>query len=190
MAVLMWMDWRSHWWRFRCCRSSPHRALVPHQRSASYRNVRTLTRPDQRVPPGAHHRHDDRAAVPAEARDFRDLRRHRPGASDANVESIFYYAVFYPRCELVSALAASLIIWRGGAWMLEGSLTLGLAGRLLQYSSASSGRSAISLEKFNVLSERRWRPSERIFALLDTPVEIESGSGWDSGSAPGCPPEL
>ena len=50
-----------------------------------------------------------------EARDFETFdeidRRHR----DANVQSIFYYAVFYPAVELVGALAASLILWVGGA---------------------------------------------------------------------------
>ena len=37
-------------------------------------------------------------------------REHR----DANIESIFYYAVFYPAIEAVSALASALIIWYGG----------------------------------------------------------------------------
>ena len=32
----------------------------------------------------------------------------------ANVESIFYYAVFYPAIEIVGALAAALTIWYGG----------------------------------------------------------------------------
>ena len=38
-------------------------------------------------------------------------RKHR----DANIESIFYYAVFYPAIEAISALASALIIWYGGA---------------------------------------------------------------------------
>ena len=42
-------------------------------------------------------------------------RTHR----DANVASIFFYAVFYPAIELVGALAASLIIWFGGGWVLS-----------------------------------------------------------------------
>ena len=37
-------------------------------------------------------------------------RKHR----DANIESIFYYAVFYPAIEAIGALAAALIIWYGG----------------------------------------------------------------------------
>ena len=63
----------------------------------SYRTVRGLDRPHQRLPAGAHHRHGDGAAVPPRgARSyerFDDINRaHR----DANIESIFFYAVFYP----------------------------------------------------------------------------------------------
>src|SRR5262249_6961557 len=36
-------------------------------------------------------------------------RKHR----DANIDSIFYYAVFYPAIEVVSTLAVALIIWYG-----------------------------------------------------------------------------
>src|SRR5690349_19074753 len=45
-------------------------------------------------------------------------RKHR----DANVESIFYYAVFYPAIEAVSTLATALIIWYGGASVLRNTL--------------------------------------------------------------------
>jgi ATP-binding cassette subfamily B multidrug efflux pump len=33
---------------------------------------------------------------------------------DANLQSIFYYAIFYPLLELISALAIALIVWYGG----------------------------------------------------------------------------
>src|SRR2546421_5451369 len=48
-------------------------------------------------------------------------RKHR----DANIESIFYYAVFYPAIEAVSALASALIIWYGGGRGLPRPLTPG-----------------------------------------------------------------
>ena len=48
-------------------------------------------------------------------------REHR----DANIDSIFYYAVFYPAIEVVSTLATSLIIWYGGGSVLQQTLTLG-----------------------------------------------------------------
>ena len=53
---------------------------------------------------------------------FDDIdRKHR----DANIDSIFYYAVFYPAIEAVSALASALIIWYGGANVLAGTVSLG-----------------------------------------------------------------
>src|SRR5207237_2429143 len=57
-------------------------------------------------------------------------RAHR----DANIESIFYYAVFYPAIEVVAALASALIIWYGGAQALGGALTVGVLVAFLQYS--------------------------------------------------------
>ena len=48
-------------------------------------------------------------------------RKHR----DANIDSIFYYAVFYPAVETTSAFALALIIWYGGGGVLSGALTLG-----------------------------------------------------------------
>ena len=64
---------------------------------------------------------------------FEEINRtHR----DANVQSIFYYAVFYPAIEVVGALASALIIWFGGGWTLEGTLTLGSLVAFLQYLAA------------------------------------------------------
>ncbi len=92
---------------------------------------------------------------------------------DANVDSILYYAVFYPAIEVVAALAASLIIWFGGGWVLADSLTLGSLVAFLLYSQRFFRPISDMSEKFNVL-QAAMASSERIFALLDTPVSIES----------------
>jgi ATP-binding cassette, subfamily B, multidrug efflux pump len=96
-------------------------------------------------------------------------RAHR----DANLQSIFYYAVFYPAVEIAGAIAASLIIWFGGRWVLAGALTLGSLVAFLQYSSRFFRPISDMSEKFNVL-QAAMASSERIFTLLDTPVVIES----------------
>jgi ATP-binding cassette subfamily B protein len=96
-------------------------------------------------------------------------RRHR----DANVESIFYYAVFYPAIEVIGALASALIIWFGGGWTLQNTLTLGSLVAFLQYSQRFFRPISDMSEKFNVL-QAAMASSERIFKLLDTPVAIES----------------
>jgi ATP-binding cassette, subfamily B, multidrug efflux pump len=96
-------------------------------------------------------------------------RKHR----DANIESIFYYAVFYPAIEAISALASALIIWYGGASVLRGTLTLGALAAFLQYSQRFFRPISDMSEKFNIM-QSAMASSERIFKLLDEPVHIES----------------
>jgi ATP-binding cassette subfamily B protein len=99
---------------------------------------------------------------------FDDIdRQHR----DANVDSIFYYAVFYPAIEVISALASALIIWYGGATVLRGALTMGALVAFLQYSVRFFRPISDMSEKFNVL-QSAMASSERIFTLLDEPVAI------------------
>jgi ATP-binding cassette, subfamily B, multidrug efflux pump len=96
-------------------------------------------------------------------------RQHR----DANIDSIFYYAVFYPAIEAISALASALIIWYGGARVLGGAVTLGALAAFLQYSQRFFRPISDMSEKFNVL-QSAMASSERIFRLLDEPVRIQS----------------
>jgi ATP-binding cassette subfamily B multidrug efflux pump len=92
---------------------------------------------------------------------------------DANIDSIFYYAVFYPAIELVGALAASIIIWYGGLQVLGGTLTLGVLVAFLQYSARFYRPISDMSEKFNVL-QSAMASSKRIFTLIDTPVAVTS----------------
>ena len=92
---------------------------------------------------------------------------------DANVASIFFYAVFYPAIELVGALAASLIIWFGGGWVLDESLTLGVLVAFLLYAQRFFRPISDMSEKFNIL-QSAMASSERIFTLLDTPIKTQS----------------
>ena len=92
---------------------------------------------------------------------------------DANIDSIFYYAVFYPTIEAIGALASALIIWYGGASVLSGTLTLGVLVAFLQYAQRFFRPISDMSEKFNVL-QAAMASSERIFDLMDEPVAIES----------------
>ncbi len=106
-------------------------------------------------------------------------REHR----DANIQSIFFYAVFYPAIELVGALAASIIIWFGGLQVMEGALTLGVLVAFLQYSARFYRPISDMSEKFNVL-QSAMASSERIFTLLDTPVSVVTPAQPSTPAAP------
>ena len=118
------------------------------------------------------------ATVQLFRREGRNLKRFdeiNAAHRDANIDSIFYYAVFYPAIELVGALAASIIIWVGGLNVLDGTLTLGVLVAFLQYSARFYRPISDMSEKFNVL-QSAMASSERIFTLLDTPVAVTSPS--------------
>ena len=175
MAVLVWMDWRLALVAFSVL---PLIALITQWFRTnvrdSYRTVRTWI---ARINSYLQERITGASTVQLfrrEARDYAEFdgidRAHR----DANVTSIFYYAVFYPAVELVSALAASLIIWYGGGRVMDDALTLGSLVAFLQYAQRFFRPISDMSEKFNVL-QGAMASSERIFALLDTPVEVASG---------------
>jgi ATP-binding cassette subfamily B protein len=90
---------------------------------------------------------------------------------DANYDSIFFYAVFYPAIELVAAIAAALILWYGGASVLRNALSLGALVAFLQYSARFFRPISDMSEKFNVM-QAAMASSERIFKLVDEPVKI------------------
>jgi ATP-binding cassette subfamily B protein len=95
-------------------------------------------------------------------------REHR----DANIRSIFYYAVFYPAIEIIGALATALILWFGGGRVVQDALTLGTLVALIQYAQRFFRPIQDLSEKFNVL-QGAMASSERIFQLLDTPVAVD-----------------
>jgi ATP-binding cassette subfamily B protein len=108
-----------------------------------------------------------------EAKKFETLNaRHR----DANLESIWYYSIFYPMIELVQSVGIALIVWYGGRQVLEGTLTLGALIAFFQYAQRFYEPISDLSEKYNIL-QGAMAASERIFKLVDTPIRIESPEG-------------
>jgi ATP-binding cassette subfamily B protein len=107
-----------------------------------------------------------------ESREFARFRGINEEHRRANIESIFFYAVFYPAVEIIGALAAALTIWYGGRWVLQGSLTIGSLVAFLLYSQRFFRPISDMSEKFNIL-QAAMASSERIFKLLDEPVTIQ-----------------
>jgi ATP-binding cassette subfamily B protein len=108
-----------------------------------------------------------------EARQFEQFDGINTAHRDATVASIFYYAVFYPAIEVLGALAVASILWFGGGWTLQGTLELGSLVAFVLYSQRFFRPISDLSEKFNIL-QSAMASSERIFALLDTPVVVTS----------------
>ena len=109
-----------------------------------------------------------------EAKAFADFDRINSEHRDANLRSIYYYAVFYPVIELIGAISTALILWFGGGWVLAGTLTIGTLVAFIQYTQRFFRPISDMSEKFNLL-QAAMASSERLFGLLDTPVAITDG---------------
>jgi ATP-binding cassette subfamily B protein len=104
-----------------------------------------------------------------EAEKFDELnQKHR----DANIDSIFYYSVFYPVIELIETIGVALIVWYGGGKVIQGTLSVGALVAFFQYSQRFYQPISDLSEKYNIL-QAAMAASERIFKLLDTRVRIE-----------------
>jgi ATP-binding cassette subfamily B protein len=91
----------------------------------------------------------------------------------ANIRAIFYYAVYYPGVELITAVGVGLILWYGGSGVVAGALSIGALVAFLQYAQRFYQPLADLSEKYNIL-QAAMASSERIFRLMDSPVKIAS----------------
>jgi ATP-binding cassette subfamily B protein len=85
---------------------------------------------------------------------------------DANIKSIFYYALFYPGVDLVGAIAVGLIIWYAGVETIGGSVTIGTVMAFLQFNEMFWRPIRDLSEKYNIM-QTAMASSERVFKLLD-----------------------
>ncbi len=101
-----------------------------------------------------------------EKKSFERFNQINAGLRDANVKSVFYYAIFYPSVDFISALAVALIIWYGGSGVLSNYLTLGILISFMQYTEMFLRPIRDLSEKYNIM-QTAMASSERLFKLLD-----------------------
>jgi ATP-binding cassette subfamily B protein len=105
--------------------------------------------------------------------------------TEAYIRMIFYYAVFFPAIELVSAIALAIVLLRGGLLQMEGLATYGALVAFIQYAQMFFMPISDLSEKYNIL-QSAMASSERIFKLLDTAPAIASlPSAAQNDSFPG-----
>src|SRR5438270_9753661 len=116
---------------------------------------------------------------------------------DAFKDAILAYAVYYPVVEVLSSVAVACIIWFGGGNIIHGMTvrsvsvsldhgipafhlvrtvtTVGILTAFIQYAQRFFRPIQDLSEKYNIL-QSAMAASERIFKLVDTPVQITSPS--------------
>lgn len=104
---------------------------------------------------------------------YQDFQKINWQHTRAFIHTIFYYAIFYPAVELISAIALALIIFRGGFYLQNQWVTFGVIIAFIQYAQMFFRPISDLSEKYNIL-QSAFAASERIFKLLDTSPKITS----------------
>jgi ATP-binding cassette subfamily B protein len=118
-----------------------------------------------------------------EAERFRELNQ---GHLQANLDSITYYALYFPAIEILTTIALASLIVAGAHRVEIGSLTVGTVAAFLQLVRRFFQPLQDLSDKFNTL-QQAMAASERIFKLLDTEAADVGVAGaerpfrWEKG---------
>ena len=91
---------------------------------------------------------------------------------DANIRTVFYFSIYYPLIEVLSAAAAGLVIWYSGIRLLKADLTIGVVISFVQYIWLFFRPLQHLSDRFNVI-QTAIASSDRIIRLLDEDEGIE-----------------
>ena len=112
---------------------------------------------------------------------------------DAYKDAILAYALYYPVVDFLSTVAIACVIWFGGQSVLRGAVnstvaataaSLGVLIAFTQYATRFFRPIMDFSEKYNTL-QSAMAASERIFKLLDTPIDIVSPAVTKKPEGPG-----
>jgi ATP-binding cassette subfamily B protein len=113
----------------------------------------------------------------AEDKSKRRFREINDDYRNANIETIYYYAIFYPLVDFIGAIGIAVVIFAFGYEYLSGlstagaALSVGILASFIQYSLQLFQPIRDLSDKFNVL-QAAIVASHRIFILLDREIAI------------------
>src|SRR6195256_1758027 len=119
-----------------------------------------------------------------EKRAFKQFSDINASHMEAFKDAIMAYSVYYPVVEILSAIAIACIIWFGGNDVIRGTATLGVLVAFMQYAQRFFRPIQDLSEKYNIL-QSAMAAGERVFKLLDTPVDVVSPTEPKKPQGPG-----
>ncbi len=93
--------------------------------------------------------------------------------TQANLNSIFYYAIFFPVVELITAVSLALLVWWGARSYVEGAVSFGALVAFPMYLSMLVRPMRMLADKFNTL-QMGLVAADRVFKLLDNSAFIKN----------------
>ncbi len=91
---------------------------------------------------------------------------------DANIQSVFYYSVFFPVVEIIAAISTALIVWYGSKGVMSHETSIGTMIAFIMYINLFFRPIRQLADRFNTL-QMGMVASERIFKLMDDKENLE-----------------
>lgn len=109
----------------------------------------------------------------AEEQEMNNFRRINKDYTKANLDSILYYAIFFPVVELIAAISLGLMVWWGAKDVLQaGGVTIGALIAFPVFLNMLFRPIRMIANQFNTL-QMGLVASERVFKILDLDEKIE-----------------
>ncbi|MBV6473384.1 MAG: putative ABC transporter ATP-binding protein [Saprospiraceae bacterium] len=102
----------------------------------------------------------------AENRVLSKFRKINREYTQANIDGIFYYAVFFPVVEIISAASLGFMVWWGAQGVIGGEVTIGQLVAFPMYLTRLFQPVRTLADKFNTL-QMGLLAASRVFALMD-----------------------
>lgn len=103
---------------------------------------------------------------------------------DAHIRSVWYYSIFLPVVEILSATSLGLLVWWGGREVLAERASVGEIVAFILFIHMLFRPIRELADKFNTL-QMGMVSSERVFRVLDTDEHIEDSGNIESGRIEG-----
>ncbi|MCB9314054.1 MAG: ABC transporter ATP-binding protein [Lewinellaceae bacterium] len=113
----------------------------------------------------------------AEDRERQKFRTINRAYTQANLDSITAYAVFFPVVEIISATSLALMIWWGAHSAISGEVSLGALIAFPLYLSMLFRPIRMLADKFNTL-QMGLVAADRVFGVLDNHEFIQNNGTW------------
>lgn len=101
---------------------------------------------------------------------FETINRHH---LKANIRSIWYYSIFFPVVEILSAVSIALVVWKGTGDVLSGVTGFGTIVAFIMYINQLFRPIRELADKFNTL-QMGVVSTERVFKIMDEQEEEEN----------------
>ena len=109
-----------------------------------------------------------------EEAEFEKFKKINAEHRDAHLRSIFYYAVFFPVVEVLSAVSIGLVVWYGGEGIIKGKdITIGEIIAFILFIHMMFRPIRQLADRFNIL-QMGIVGSERVFRIIDTDEKIKN----------------